>query len=272
MLSQTQMQLAERRDWFSSGPLSRLGPLYSWGASSPSPPGEGTRSWLFCPLMSLGLWALEARHAVPAYSTGPRAPVPDPQAQSWTAHAGDVIHTFADHFLVSPATTLWLSRSAAQRLGVPQEITWRLPSRRHSPLPTSRQCWKYGSLPRLVRSEAMPNTFHSHFHFPQQPVPLPNGSPRPRSIPFLASLREVPAASSRSPFAAQHSAPPLRGAVVSNPFVTTTAPVEVRGHVRNRPSPLTILGDVDCSRTFQPHWTTERPFGRPHCMKCLAPH
>ena len=62
--------VAERRDWFSSGPLSRLDPLYGWGSSSPSLPGEGPQSWLFCPLISLGLLVVEARRAVPAYSKG----------------------------------------------------------------------------------------------------------------------------------------------------------------------------------------------------------
>ena len=88
----------ERRDWSSSGPLTRLGPLYGWGSSSPSLPGEGPQSWLFCPLISLGLLVVEARRAVPAYSTGPRAPVPDSQAQFWTSRARDVIHAFVDLF------------------------------------------------------------------------------------------------------------------------------------------------------------------------------
>ena len=47
--------VVERRDWFLSGQLSRLGPLYGWGSSSPSLPGKGPQSWLFCPLISLGL-------------------------------------------------------------------------------------------------------------------------------------------------------------------------------------------------------------------------
>ena len=91
----------ERRDWFSSGPLTRLGPLYGWGSSSPSLRGEGPQSWLFCPLISMGLLVVEARRAVPSYSTGPRAPVPDSQAQFWTSRARDVTHAFAGPFFVT---------------------------------------------------------------------------------------------------------------------------------------------------------------------------
>ena len=73
--------------------------------------------------MSPGLWALQARHAIPACSTKPRAPIPDPR--------------------LSPATTLLLSHSTSQRLGIPREITWKLESKKHSPFPTSQQFWKY---------------------------------------------------------------------------------------------------------------------------------
>ena len=121
----------ERRDWFSSGPLTRLGPLYGWGSSSPSLPGEGLQSWLFCPVISLGLLVVEARRAVPAYSTGPRAPGPDSQAQFWTSRARDVIHAFSDNPL---AVTL-----SSQVSWVPQEIIWKLAFRRHSLLSTSHQ-------------------------------------------------------------------------------------------------------------------------------------
>ena len=243
--------VAERRDWFSSGPLSRLGPLYSWGASSPSPPGEGTQSWLFCPLMSLGLWALEVRHAVLAYSTGPRAPVPDPQAQFWTAHAGDVIHTFGDHF-----SGLTSDNPLAVALGSPP--SWgpsgdHLEARIQKALTPSHitavlEVWLASQVGSFGGDdEHIPQPFP----LPAAPVPLPNGPSDPVPSPFLASLREVPAASSRSPFAAQHSAPPLRGAVVFNTFVTTTAPVQVRGHVRNSPSPLLGAGPVRVTRFLE---------------------
>ena len=40
--------VAERHDWFSSGPLSRLGPLHSWGASSPKHASSVECRW-HCP-------------------------------------------------------------------------------------------------------------------------------------------------------------------------------------------------------------------------------
>ena len=183
--------VAERRDWSPSGPLSRLGPLCGWGASSPSPPGEGTQSWLFCPLMSLALLSLEARHAVPAHSTGPRAQVPDPQAQFWTAHAGDVIHAFADHFsgltsdnpvsvaLSSPAS--WGTagdhlEARIQEALTPPHITAML-----EVWPTSH----VGSFGSDAEHTPQP------LPLPAAPVPLPNGPSDPVPSPFLASLREV---------------------------------------------------------------------------------
>ena len=41
--------------WFSQGPLRVLGSLYGSGDSHPSPPGVGTQSWFFCPLISNAL-------------------------------------------------------------------------------------------------------------------------------------------------------------------------------------------------------------------------
>ena len=41
-------------DWFSHGPSTRFPSLYRWGRGDPTP-GSGTQSWLFCPLISLGL-------------------------------------------------------------------------------------------------------------------------------------------------------------------------------------------------------------------------
>ena len=53
---------------------------------------------------------------------------------------------------------------------------------------------------------------------PTAPAPLPSGVPaNPVPSSFLTSLTEI-RSSSRSPFAAQHSAPALRGAAVSNPL------------------------------------------------------
>ena len=48
-------------DWFSHGPLSIFPSLYGWGRGDPTPPGSGTQSWLFCPLISLGLALAESR-------------------------------------------------------------------------------------------------------------------------------------------------------------------------------------------------------------------
>ena len=39
-------------DWFSHCPLSRFPSLCGWGRGDPTPPGSGTQSWLFCPLIS----------------------------------------------------------------------------------------------------------------------------------------------------------------------------------------------------------------------------
>ena len=77
--------------------------------------------------------------------------------------------------LLSPATTLWLEHSVALRLGIPQEITWRLASRRHSPLATSCQCWKYGSLPKLLRSTTSTTIRLCPVEFPQKPF-IPHSS------------------------------------------------------------------------------------------------
>ena len=85
-------------DWFTSGGLSRLCPLYGWNTSSLSRPGEGSQSWLFCPLISL----IGNQFGVLAFSTGPRAPVPDSQIQFWSHNAADIINAFAAHFDVLP--------------------------------------------------------------------------------------------------------------------------------------------------------------------------
>ena len=44
-----------QEDWFSCGPLCGMAPLYGWDARTLSRLGEGTQSWLFCPLISLGM-------------------------------------------------------------------------------------------------------------------------------------------------------------------------------------------------------------------------
>ena len=50
----------------SHGPLSRFPSLFGWGRDNPTPPGSGTQSWLFCPLISLGLALAESRHRCPS--------------------------------------------------------------------------------------------------------------------------------------------------------------------------------------------------------------
>ena len=96
----TEVPLPHVVDWFTSGGLAR--PLYGWNTSSLSRPGEGTQSWLFCPLISLGLRSLEINLGVVAFSTGPRAPVPDSQFQFWSHNAANIINAFAAHFAALP--------------------------------------------------------------------------------------------------------------------------------------------------------------------------
>ena len=63
-------------DWFSHGPLSIFPSLYGWGRGDPTPPGSGTQSsWLFCPLISLGLALAESRLNIPPYFIGNREQV-----------------------------------------------------------------------------------------------------------------------------------------------------------------------------------------------------
>ena len=56
-------------DWFSHGPLSKFASLCGWVRGNATPPGSGTQSWLFCPLISLGLAVAESRMSVPPCST-----------------------------------------------------------------------------------------------------------------------------------------------------------------------------------------------------------
>ena len=83
-------------DWFSHGPPLRFPSLYGWGRGDPTPPGSGTQSWLFCPLIS---WACSRGIASgPSNSTGHREQVPSEKSQFWTAHALPIIRAYADHF------------------------------------------------------------------------------------------------------------------------------------------------------------------------------
>ena len=111
-------------DWFSHGPLSRL--LCGWGRGDPTPPGSGTQSWLFCPLISLGLALAESRVGVPPYSTGNREQVPSERSQFWTAHALPIIRACVDHFHSldrrQPAATLLQSWQGGHLDSVAQEV------------------------------------------------------------------------------------------------------------------------------------------------------
>ena len=84
-------------DWFSHGPLTRCPSLYGWGRGDPTHPGSGTQSWLFCPLISLGLALAESRMGVLPYSTGNCEQFPSEQSHFWTAHALPIVRAHADH-------------------------------------------------------------------------------------------------------------------------------------------------------------------------------
>ena len=58
--------------------------------------GVGTQSWLFYPLISLGLALAESRLGVPPFSTGNREQVLSGQSQFLTAHALPIIRAYAD--------------------------------------------------------------------------------------------------------------------------------------------------------------------------------
>ena len=68
VIAWSQFQI-RRKDWFSSGLLCGMSPLYGWDARTLSRLGEGTQSWSFCPLISLGMLQLETT----LNTTGPRA-------------------------------------------------------------------------------------------------------------------------------------------------------------------------------------------------------
>ena len=113
-------------DWFSHGPLSSFPSLCGWGRGDPTPPGSGTQSWLFCPLISLGLALAESRLGVPPYSTGNREQVPSEQSQFWATHALPIIHAYANHFhsldRSLPAAALLQSWEGGHLDSVAQEV------------------------------------------------------------------------------------------------------------------------------------------------------
>ena len=89
---------ATPRDWFTQGPSNRMGRLNGWGDPPITAPGNGTQSWLPCPLISLALAGAERAHGVPLYSTRPRQPVPPDQERFWLSTAQDIIDSLIAHF------------------------------------------------------------------------------------------------------------------------------------------------------------------------------
>ena len=75
-----------------------MGRLFGWGESPISPPGSGSQSWLFFPLISLALAADDRERNVPLYPTGSRSPLPDVQRDFWNSEAAQIIQLHSDHF------------------------------------------------------------------------------------------------------------------------------------------------------------------------------
>ena len=113
-------------DWFSHGALSRFTSLYGWGRGDPTPPGSGTQSWLFCPLISHGRALAESRMGVHSFSTAIREQVPSGQSQFWTALALHIIRAYADHSHSldrhQPAAALLQSWQSGHLDSVAQEV------------------------------------------------------------------------------------------------------------------------------------------------------
>lgn len=78
--------------------------VYGWGQPPLSIPGEGRQSWLYMPLISLGLRRAELSFDATPWSTGNRDPVPSLQQRFWEEHAEDVIEAYELHFS-APETT-----------------------------------------------------------------------------------------------------------------------------------------------------------------------
>ena len=81
-------------NWFLHGPLSTMGRRYGWDQSPISPPGNGSQSWLFCPLISLALAAAQRERDVPLISVS----LPDVQRDFWNSQAAQIIQLYSDHF------------------------------------------------------------------------------------------------------------------------------------------------------------------------------
>lgn len=99
-----QLDAGSLPEFFTRGPLCSSGRVYGWGNPPLSVPGQGTQSWLFCPLISLGLLQLEQQTGQQLWSTGQRAEVPQAQLNFWLAwpQASSVIRQYSAFFR-SPA-------------------------------------------------------------------------------------------------------------------------------------------------------------------------
>ena len=82
-------------NYFLHGPLSKQSPI--------SPPGNGSQSWLLCPLILLTLAAAERERDVPLYSTGSRSPLPDVQRDFWNSQTAQIIHLYSE-------VAVWMER------------------------------------------------------------------------------------------------------------------------------------------------------------------
>ena len=68
------------------------------GDSPILPPGASSQSWLFCPLISLGLVHAERARSVALYSTGSRTLLLALQHDFWMSCASDIVHMDGDYF------------------------------------------------------------------------------------------------------------------------------------------------------------------------------
>ena len=85
--------------WFSLGALSGFGAFFGWGSGPLTVLGSGTQSWMFCPLISLGLERAEVLRGVVPFSVGGRAQISPDQAQFWHRSVPHVIEALAAHFM-----------------------------------------------------------------------------------------------------------------------------------------------------------------------------
>ena len=68
-----------------------MGRLYGWGQSPISPPGNGSQSWRFCPLISLALAAAKRERDV-FLSSADLGLLPDVQRDFWISQDHSFVH------------------------------------------------------------------------------------------------------------------------------------------------------------------------------------